>query len=160
MAVGQMCPDGERGVEEQHTLTCPTGEIAICRHRLAEVGLYLLEDVDKRRRHDNALRHREAQPHGLSLLVIRILPDDHHLHLVEGTEVESVEDQMARREALLRLVFFFHLLGEAGKVRLVKLRAQVLFPGRFYLYVHNEKSPTSGQEPEMGLLSMLIIYCR
>ena len=82
--------------------------------------------------------------------MVGILADDHHLHLVEGTEVKGVEDQMARWETLLRSVLLFHLLGEAGKVRLVKLCAQVLFPGRFYLYVHNEKAPPPARSRRWG----------
>ena len=37
---------GEGGIEQQHSLLGPSGQVARCGHRLAQVELYLLEDVD------------------------------------------------------------------------------------------------------------------
>ena len=40
---GLMCLHGERSVEQQHTLTCPAGEVAIWREGLAKVAQDLLK---------------------------------------------------------------------------------------------------------------------
>ena len=47
----------------------------------------------------------------LSLLMVRILPNDDHLHLVEGTEVEGVEDEVAWRIACGGAIFVAHKTG-------------------------------------------------
>lgn len=53
--------------------------------------------------------------------MIRILADDHHLYLIKGAKVESIEDEMARWKALLVLVFRADGAGEADEVLLIKL---------------------------------------
>ena len=82
----------------------------------------LLEDVEQRGRHGHPFGHREAQSHGLSGLMVGVLPDDHHLHLVEGAEVEGVEDEVSRWVTGSALVLLAHLLGESGEVGLVEFR--------------------------------------
>ena len=53
----------------------------------------------------------EAESLCLSLLMVRILPNDDHLHLVEGTEVEGIEDEVARRIACGGAIFVAHKTG-------------------------------------------------
>ena len=106
-----MRPHGERGVEQQHALFSPACEVAAFGHGCAEVLLYLLEDVLQRRRERHTVVHGEAESLCLSLLMVRILPNDDHLHLVEGTEVEGVEDEVARRIACGGAIFVAHKTG-------------------------------------------------
>ena len=40
-------PHCQSGIEQQHTLLSPSGQITRLRNRFAEVGLYLLKDVAK-----------------------------------------------------------------------------------------------------------------
>ena len=40
-----VCLYGKRGIEQQHTLACPSGEIAMGWKGLAKVAQYLLENV-------------------------------------------------------------------------------------------------------------------
>ena len=73
----------------------------------------------------------------LSRSVVRVLPDDHHLRLVERAEVEGIENQFPRWVYLCTLVFAPDEIGELDEVVLLKLRLQLLFPGFFYLYIHD-----------------------
>ena len=78
--------------------------------------------------------------------MIRVLTDNHHLHLVKRTEVEGIEDEVARREAQLMAILLAHGIGEAGEVWHVKLLAQILLPGWFYVDVHNRDGAINFQE--------------
>ena len=122
VAVGHVGSHGQRGVEQQHPLLGPSCQVAIGGHVGPQVVSNLLEDVEQRGRHGHPFGHREAQSHGLSGLMVGVLPDDHHLHLVEGTEVEGVEDEVSRWVTGAALVLLAHLLGESGEVGLVELR--------------------------------------
>ena len=116
------------GVEQQYTLLSPTGQVARGRNRLAQVVLYLLEDVLQRRRKRHSVGNGEAQSLRLTRFVVRVLTYYHHLHLVERTQIEGVEDEATRRIAGLGGVFLAHEVGELGEVRLLKLLLQVLVP--------------------------------
>ena len=118
----------ERCVQQEHALLSPARQVARRRDRLSEVELYLLEDVLKRRRKRHACRHREAQTLRLTRLVVRVLTDNHHLHRVERTEVEGVEDERTRRIARRCGIFLAHEVGELGEIGLLKLRSDMLAP--------------------------------
>ena len=94
----------QRGVQQQHTLLCPLLQVAAGRGHKPHVVMQLLEDVDERLRERHAVLHRETQPVGLSHLVVGVLPDDHHLHLVKRRAVEGVEDAVARRKHTVMLL--------------------------------------------------------
>ena len=84
---------GEGGIEEQHPLVGPAGEVATGEGNLgAEVAVYLFDDIDQRGRHSNARRDGEAQPVGLAGFVVGVLSQDDHLDFVERGMVESGED--------------------------------------------------------------------
>ena len=119
---------GERGVEEQHALVGPTGEVAVGRQGLAEVGLNLLEDVDQRGRHRHTRSHREAHAVGLPRLVVGVLTDDDHLDLMEGTMVEGVENLPRRGIDGGAGVLVAYEGGQLLKVGLVELRLEHLAP--------------------------------
>ena len=136
VAVGLVGTYRQRSVQQQHALLCPARQVARGRNRCAEVGLYLLEDVLQRRREHHPVLHREAQPVGLSRLVVRVLSDDHHFRLVEWAEVEGVENEFARRVAGAGLVFLSDGFCQLSEVGLLKLWRQLFLPRWFYLYVH------------------------
>ena len=127
---------GERGVEQQHALAGPPREVAVLRHGHAKVIANLAEDVLQRRGEGHAGLHGEAQPMGLSRLMVGVLADDDHLHLVEGTEVEGIEDETGRRVAAHGLVLLTHGLGQLCEIGLLKLALQLSLPRLFYLYIH------------------------
>ena len=97
MASGLMGTHREGGIEQQHALLGPPRQVAVGGHRRSDIRGYLLEDIDERGGHHDTAGHGETESHGLPLLVIRVLPDDDHLDLVEGTQVEGIEDELSRR---------------------------------------------------------------
>ena len=129
---------GQGSVQQEHTLVCPTGEVTAFGYGNAQVVLNLLEDVLEGRREGHSVVYREAQAVRLSRSVVRVLPDDHHLRLVERTKVEGIENQFAGRIYLCTRIFVPHEVGQLDEVVLLKLRLQLLFPGFFYLYIHNQ----------------------
>ena len=98
------------------------------RHRLAQVLLYFLIDIDEGGGHGDAFRHREAKSHGLPRLVIGVLTDDDHFHLVERTKVEGIEDEPARRIARITAILLAHQMGETGEIVFLKLRPKLPLP--------------------------------
>ena len=130
--------DGEGGVEQQHPLVGPSGEVARSEgDGGAEVAVDLLDDVDQRRRHGDAVGDGEAEAHGLPGFVVGVLPEDDDLHLVERRVVEGVEYLAARRIAGVLLPFGDEELLELGEVGRLKLRLQHGIPTGVYFYCHD-----------------------
>ena len=129
-------PYGQGGIEQQHALLGPPRQVARDWHGCPHVALYLLEYIQERWRHGYTIRNREAEAHGLSLLMVGVLPDDDYAHVVERAEVEGVEDKAPGRVARMLLILGAHELGKVGKVGLVKLAADVAAPRLVYLYIH------------------------
>ena len=136
MAVGLMGTDRQGGVEQQYALFGPACEVATQRDGCAEVLLNLLEDVLQRRGKQHTVLYGEAQPMCLAWLMVGVLSDDDHLDLVEGTEVEGIEDERARRIACACPVFLTDGSSELGEVGFDELALQLFLPRRFYLYIH------------------------
>lgn len=137
MTAGAMRLYGKGGVEQQDSLFRPTGEVARCGYRLAEVAIEFLVDIIQRRRYRNPLADGEAEPLRLSEFVVRVLPDDNHANLVERADVEGTEYLCGRGETLPRAVRLTHKLREQPEVRFVELGLQDLPPTFFYAYIHN-----------------------
>jgi len=72
----------------------------------------------------------------LPRLMIGILPDDDHLHLIEGTEIEGIEDEFARRIAHRMHVLRAHRLRQLCEIRLLELGAEISLPTLLNLYAH------------------------
>lgn len=94
-----MSPYGETGVQEEHPLTGPTAKIPTLRNRSSRLGLYLLKDITQGRRKFHAIIDTEAQSMSLTYPMIWILTQDDHLDLIEGSAIESIKDELARRKA-------------------------------------------------------------
>ena len=131
-----MGTDGERGIEQEHPLVGPTGEVSARRDVDAQVALDFLEDVLKGRREGHAVVHGETESVCLSGTVVRVLPNNHHLSLMERTEVEGIENEFPRRIDGRCAVFCTHKIGEADEIVLFKFGGKLLFPAFFYLYIH------------------------
>ena len=137
VAAGLMGTDGEGGVEEQHTLLGPAAEVAAGDGDAgAEVGVDFLDDVDQRRRHLDALRHRETEPHGLARLMVGVLAKDDNFHAVERCMIEGRENEASRRIASVLLPLGDEELLQLGEVRCLKLRLQHLIPTGIYFNCH------------------------
>ena len=52
----------------------------------------LLIDIHKRRRNIHSLLHRETQPVSLSVVVIRILSENHNLHIFKRSQMKRIEN--------------------------------------------------------------------
>ena len=136
VAVCHMGTNGQRGIEQQNALFCPTCQITRRGNRCTKILLYLLEDILQRGWKLYSILHGETQPMSLSWFVIGVLSDDNHLHLIERTQIKGVEDELARRIAGAGSIFLSHRLGELFEIRLLKLTLQVFLPCGFYLDIH------------------------
>ena len=131
MRSGAAVLDRQAGIQQQHALPRPAFQIAVSRVGDAEIRRQFLVDVLQRRRRGNAMRHRKAQPVRLSGAVIGVLPQDHHLHLVERCQLEGAEDLASRRvDAFAGGLFGPQEIAEPGHMRRGKLGAETGFPAR------------------------------
>ena len=64
--------------------------------------------IDKRRRHLLSRLHRKAKPMRLMLVMIRVLSQNHDLHLAKRRKMKCVENIIRRRIYHMRRIFFFH----------------------------------------------------
>ena len=132
-----MSTHGERGIEQQNALLCPPTQTAGRWHLLAQISLYLLEDVNKRWRRRYPFLYRKAQTFCLSRLMIRVLTYYHDLHLVERTQVEGIEYLASWWITGCGGILLTHEVYQIGEVRLREFLAHMLFPRFFYLYIHS-----------------------
>ena len=136
VAIRLMGTHRQRCIEQQHPLFCPARQVARLRDGRTEVILYLLEDILQRRREHHPILHGETQSMCLSGLMIRVLSDNHHLHLVKRTQVEGIEDQFSRGVTSGLLILLPHGLCQLCEVGLVEFLAEIRLPCRFYLDIH------------------------
>ena len=85
-----------------------------------------------------ALGHGEREAVSLAWFVVGVLAQDNHLDSFKRAAVEGVEDVVALGENRALGVGCFDKGGQGRKVRFFELWCQVIFPGIFYLYVHNQ----------------------
>ena len=130
-----MRPHRERRVEQQHPLVGPRLQIPASRRHKSHIRDQLLEDVLQRLRNRHPVLHRETQAVRLPFPMVRVLPDDHHLHLVERRRVERVENLRSRREHHIMLLFFYQKGFQFREIRRLELVPEDLLPGWFYLRV-------------------------
>ena len=123
VACGHVGPHRQGGVQEQDPLLGPAFQVPVGRGRNAQVVVEFLEDVDEGRRRVDSVGHREAEPVGLSRIVIRVLPDDDRLYLAHRAKVQGRKDFRSRRihhmvfRLLLQESFLYFL--EIGLLELV-----------------------------------------
>lgn len=128
---------GKCGIEQQHPLLRPTGEVAARWNGDAEVALYLFEDVLQRRGKRNAVVHREAKPVSLTGFVVGVLSENDYLYLLERAAVECGENLFTRRINGVCGILLVYEPGELFEVTLVEFGLQPLFPTFFYTDIHN-----------------------
>ena len=135
MAVGLMGTYGQRGIEQQYPLFGPARQITCLRNGRAQIILNLLEDVLQRRWKLHPVLYRETQAVSLPRLMVRVLSDDDHLHLVKGTQVESIEDEFSWWEASAYTILLPDGIRQLLKVRFLKFSLQMFLPRGLYLYI-------------------------
>ena len=97
MRTGLMGTYRQCGIEQQHTLLRPTGQVPALRHRCPQIRLYFLEYILQGRRKGDSVIDGKTQTMRLPWPVIRVLSDNNHLRFVIRTEVESIKNQLSRR---------------------------------------------------------------
>ena len=128
VATRLVCLDREGGIEEQHTLLRPMREVARRGDRFAQITLQLLVYIHQRRWRRYAILHRETQTMCLIDIMIRILTNNHHAHLVKRTQIKRTKDLTRRRETLRSTIRLAHKMGEQLEIWFVKLGLQDLSP--------------------------------
>ena len=73
---------------------------------------------------------------GLVEIMIRVLTNNYHLHIVERAQVKGLENAFTRGVARTCSIFRTHKLYQLLEVGLLKLRRELCLPALFYLYVH------------------------
>jgi len=132
--------DCEHGVEQKDALTCPRLKIRFPAHCDPEVAFDFFENVLEGRRGGNVVRHGEGQPHCLAVSVVWVLPENDHLDLVEGAELECLEDQRPRRKNDLPRGFFrMQGLGKLDEILFLEFFEKDRFPGFLYSDYHLPK---------------------
>ena len=106
----------------------PSRKVAWLWDRSTQIGCNLLIDILQWWRELYPIRHREAQSHCLSRFVIRVLTDYHNPHLIERTEIESIENQSSRRIAGELSVLLFHLFYQLQEIGFLKLSPLIALP--------------------------------
>ena len=133
--------DAEAGVEQEHSLPCPTGEVATLWYGSARFRLYLLKDVPERWRKWYAVLNGEAKSVCLPVAMVGVLPQNDHLNVVERCLVEGIEDEPCRRKALHGAVLLADEVGQLPEVWLLKLGGEPGFPTLLHADVfHNRKT--------------------
>lgn len=117
-----MLTNCECGIEQKHSLVGPSCEVAREGYVSADVVLDFLVDIHERRGDAHTVGHRECQSLCLSRLMVRVLPQYHHLHAIERTAVESIENQLSRRIDPELLILAPHEVSEMAEIRLVEFR--------------------------------------
>ena len=131
MRSGAAVLDRQAGIQQQYALPRPAFQIAVTRVGDAEICGQFLVDVLQRGRRGNTMRHRKAQPVRLSGAVIGVLPQDHHLHLVEWCQFEGTENLASRRvDPFASGLFGPQEIAEPGHMRRGKLGSEPRFPAR------------------------------
>eukprot|EP00982_Pelagococcus_subviridis_P002747 21121-Pelagococcus_subviridis.AAC.16 len=90
----------QRRVEHQHALRRPLVQVPVRRFLAPQVVPELFVNITQARRNLDPLRYGEAQPHRLTVVVVRVLPEDDHLHVRRRARVEGSEHVLRRREHL------------------------------------------------------------
>ena len=119
---------GERGVEQQHSAAGPRLQVAVPWWLHTEIVAQLFEDVGERRRHRDAVLHREAQAVRLPGPVVRILPENQHLHVGIRSTVQRGKDLIVRRIHGVLLALVAHERLQLFPIRLLELAAQERVP--------------------------------
>lgn len=136
MRTCHMLTHGKGSVEQQHTLLCPSGEVAAGGCGGSDIRIYLLEYIDKRWWKLHTIVDREAQSLCLSGFVIWVLTYEYHLYFIEWTKIECIEYQPAWRIDGSCGIFLPDKLHKPFEVWLVEFALQVFLPRWVYLYLH------------------------
>ena len=92
-----MSADRQNRIEHHDALLRPLDQITVVRDVTPEIIMKLLVDIYKGRGDLNSRLHGKREPVSLSRLMIRILPENNHLHLVQRRKMKGIENIPCRR---------------------------------------------------------------
>gem|GEM_PF-4330933 len=165
VAVGLMLADGQHGVQHQHALLRPIGQLAVTRIDEADVIRELFEDVFERRRRLHPALNGKAETVRLAGAVVGILADDHGFAVFERGIAERVEDIVhiridhpravfVRKERTqLQVIILFEFFGE-DRIPVVADIDHILSPAAAPQFCRCQKKPASAA----GSFYSMLIY--
>ena len=102
-----MCAHRQNRIQHQNSLLRPVNKIPVVRHVASHIIVKLAVNVDQRRRNHRLLRQNgKAKAMGLLRLMIRILSQNHNLHMFQRRQMKRIENILCRRINGLRLILF------------------------------------------------------
>ena len=106
VACGHVGAHSERCVQKQDSLLGPAFKVAVRRRVDAEIVMNFLENVDERGRGIDSVGYGETETVCLAWVVVRVLAEDDHFHLVYGAKIKRCENLGAGRVDDVVLRFF------------------------------------------------------
>ncbi len=77
-----MRPHRKHRIQHQDTLLSPFCQASVIRYPAPQIIMQFLIDIDKGRRNLHALLHGKTQSVCLSVIMVRILPQDHYFNFM------------------------------------------------------------------------------
>ena len=93
MAARLVALHGQHRVQQKDALLGPLRQITVSGRCDAQAVFDLFVNVAQAGRQGDVARHAEAEPHGLPRVVVGILSENNHLHLVDRCSIVRIEDQ-------------------------------------------------------------------
>ena len=127
-----MRPHSKHRVQHKHTLLRPFRQAAMVRNRTSQIIVELLIYIHKRRRDLHTFLHREAQSMRLAVVMVRILPEDHHLYIFKRRQMERIKNVLCGRKYKPCPVFMIHRIKKFLVIWFGKFSFQSLVPVSVY----------------------------
>ncbi len=86
------CSHGQDRIEKQYSLLGPRFQISTLRNFSSYIVADLFVNIYERWRRLHSIWHRKTQPMRLSFTMIRVLSQNHDLHLIERRQFKRIED--------------------------------------------------------------------
>ena len=122
--VGLVGAHRQHGIQQQHAPLGPRHQMPVVGDAKTNIVAQLFVDIHQGGRGRHARAHREGQSVGLARLVVGVLPDDHHAHVLVGRVVQGVEHVRAGWVHGVFAAFFAYKLIQGLVVGFVLFGAQ------------------------------------
>ena len=100
--------DSKDCVQKEYALFCPFFQTAIVWDVAAKITVKFFIDIYQGRRDVYVFSYGEAETVCLTVIMIRVLSQDHYLHLMKWCKMKRIKQIIRRRENLSRLIFRHH----------------------------------------------------
>ena len=92
-----MSADRQNRIEHHNALLRPLDQITVVRDVTPEIIVKLLVDIYEGRRDLNSRLHGKRESVSLPRLVVRVLSQNDHLHLIQRCKMEGIKNVPCRR---------------------------------------------------------------